>query len=158
MLFKSILVPYDKSDSAYQALLKAREIAETDKNIELHVVNVAPIAYSQLLTNTPVNSLGADPIMVKPEDFKALSDNAMQKESDIVNEHVGLALDGFINPLTVTVIAGSSPVDEIVIYAEEHDCDLIVMGCRGLGALRGVLGSVSYGVIRSAKVPVLIIK
>lgn len=43
-------------------------------------------------------------------------------------------------------------------YAEEHDCDLIVMGRRGLGAIRGMLGSVSFGVLRATDVPVLTVK
>ena len=51
-----------------------------------------------------------------------------------------------------------SPVDGISAYASEHDCDLIVMGRRGLGALRGMLGSVSYGVLRTAEIPVLTVK
>ena len=32
------------------------------------------------------------------------------------------------------------------------------MGRRGLGALRGMLGSVSYGVLHSAEMPVLTVK
>ena len=32
------------------------------------------------------------------------------------------------------------------------------MGCRGLSAIRGAMGSVSYAVARSVKLPVLIVK
>ena len=35
---------------------------------------------------------------------------------------------------------------------------LVVMGRRGLGALRGRIGSVSFGVLRSVDVPVLTVK
>ena len=50
------------------------------------------------------------------------------------------------------------PGEQIVAFADEHACDLIVMGSRGLGALRGILGSVSSHVLREAAVPVLIVK
>ena len=36
--------------------------------------------------------------------------------------------------------------------------DCIVMGRRGLGAIRGAIGSVSYSVLRSVDLPVLIVK
>lgn len=41
--------------------------------------------------------------------------------------------------------------------SEELESDGI-MGRRGLGALRGMLGSVSFGVLRSVDVPVLTVK
>ncbi|MFQ9742421.1 MAG: universal stress protein [Slackia sp.] len=46
----------------------------------------------------------------------------------------------------------------MVYYAKKHDADLIVMGRRGLGGLRGMLGSVSYGVLHGADIPVLTVK
>ena len=48
--------------------------------------------------------------------------------------------------------------DALVYYAKKHDADLIVMGRRGLGGLRGMLGSVSYGVLHGADIPVLTVK
>ena len=46
----------------------------------------------------------------------------------------------------------------IVEYAEDNDIEIIVMGRRGLGALRGMLGSVSYAVLHQADIPVLTVK
>lgn len=51
------------------------------------------------------------------------------------------------------------PADEILRVAEEHDCDLIVMGSRGMGAMKSfLLGSVSDQVVHRAHCPVLIIR
>ena len=47
----------------------------------------------------------------------------------------------------------------LVEIAERQGCDAIVMGARGLGAVRGaLLGSVSQGVLQRARVPVTIVK
>jgi nucleotide-binding universal stress UspA family protein len=46
-----------------------------------------------------------------------------------------------------------------VALAEELGADLIVMGCRGHGGIRRVIeGSVSDGVIRHARCPVLVVR
>lgn len=51
------------------------------------------------------------------------------------------------------------PVDEIVAYADSADSDLIVVGSRGHGAIASaVLGSVSRGVLREARRPVLVVR
>ena len=66
--------------------------------------------------------------------------------------------DGMPNDVDIAAVNAPSPVDGINDFAKEHGCDLIVMGSRGLGVLRGMLGSVSYGVLRSAEIPVLVAK
>ena len=67
---------------------------------------------------------------------------------------IGGLLDGMPNDVDIAAVNAPSPVDGINDFAKEHGCDLIVMGSRGLG----VLGSVSYGVLRSAEIPVLVAK
>jgi nucleotide-binding universal stress UspA family protein len=50
------------------------------------------------------------------------------------------------------------PYKRIVTYADENDIDLIVMGARGLGLIRGMLiGSVTDAVLKSSPCPVLVI-
>jgi nucleotide-binding universal stress UspA family protein len=48
--------------------------------------------------------------------------------------------------------------DMIVERAQQHHCDMIVMGARGLGGIRGaVLGSVSAKVSQSSGIPVTLV-
>jgi nucleotide-binding universal stress UspA family protein len=51
-------------------------------------------------------------------------------------------------------------VDEAILkVADETQADIIVMGTRGLSALRGaIMGSVSHALIEKASCPVLIVK
>jgi nucleotide-binding universal stress UspA family protein len=52
-----------------------------------------------------------------------------------------------------------NPAEEIVRVARARDVDLIVLGCRGLGAVASLLlGSVSKRVIRDADRLVLVVK
>lgn len=48
---------------------------------------------------------------------------------------------------------------EIAAYASKHECDAIVMGTRGLGAVADlVLGSVAHKLVHLASVPVVLVK
>jgi len=60
----------------------------------------------------------------------------------------------------VELVAEEGPPGEVVLdWAARLDIDLIVMGSRGLGGLKGLLlGSVSQKVTQLAKCPCLIIK
>ena len=54
---------------------------------------------------------------------------------------------------------GGDTVDEIVTYADNRDVDAIVVGSRGQNALSAaLLGSVSKGVLREAKRPVVVVR
>jgi nucleotide-binding universal stress UspA family protein len=61
-------------------------------------------------------------------------------------------------PYVASVLFGI-PAETIIRYAEEHDIDGIVMGTRGMSALRNfLLGSVAAKVVGSAEVPVTLVK
>lgn len=56
-------------------------------------------------------------------------------------------------------IGSGDPATTLVEIAQRSGCTAILMGARGMGALRGVLlGSVSQGVLQRAGVPVIIVK
>ena len=57
------------------------------------------------------------------------------------------------------LLANGTARENIVTVAKDVQADLIVMGSRGLGTLRGVLlGSVSKYVLQQAPMPVLVVK
>ncbi|MFR4803519.1 MAG: universal stress protein [Eggerthellaceae bacterium] len=72
----------------------------------------------------------------------------LAKDLGAVAEEAGNAL--------VIAIGQGKPSKAILEYAHTHHIDLIVMGSRGLSAVAGVLGSVSYAVLRNAECPVMI--
>ncbi len=56
-------------------------------------------------------------------------------------------------------IGGGDPASVLIDIAQRQGCDAIIMGARGMGALRSaLLGSVSQGVLHASKVPVTIVK
>jgi nucleotide-binding universal stress UspA family protein len=58
-----------------------------------------------------------------------------------------------------TKLLRGDPADEIVAYADTVDADLIVVGSRGHGTIASaVLGSVSRGILREARRPVLVVR
>ena len=63
-----------------------------------------------------------------------------------------------VNPTEVRVLKGTSPADLVVNCAKEEGCDLIIMGSRGQGGVKGFLGSVSYAVTKESPMTVLIAK
>jgi nucleotide-binding universal stress UspA family protein len=55
-------------------------------------------------------------------------------------------------------VGPGDPAQMIVERAQQHHCDLIVMGARGLGGVRGtLLGSVSAKVSQASGIPVTLV-
>lgn len=157
MAYKSIVVPYDGSDHAQAALKAACGIAQGHDTM-VHVVNVVPInIFPEVAATDPAAVV--NPSYITQKTYSELFDDTLL---EIHQEMMGTIGDTFAelrdDQVTYEVIAHPSAVDGVIDYASDHECDLIVMGRRGLGALRGLLGSVSYGVIRATQIPVLTVK
>lgn len=79
-----------------------------------------------------------------------------------LNTEGGEALEAVEDRLDVPVertLKEGSPAREIVAYANEEGCDVVVMGTHGrTGVDRLILGSVAERVVRSSSVPVLTVR
>ena len=93
-------------------------------------------------------------IIGKRRDHLAIKDALHQFSENLKESRDG---EGFITD-DIIVVRGN-PVEEILKYSEEKNCDLIVMGTHGHGTLEDVmLGSTARRVIRRSKIPVLVVR
>ena len=156
MLYDAVMVPFDGSDSACAALDEAVRFAKEDAGLALHVVQIVD------LERTAVAKLEARGVDLTESVVPMGMQEAMEEATEEASERLHAQVDGVIRPLMnekrVCLLPEVHPGDQIVKYAHENGCGLIIMGSRGLGALRGMLGSVSSYVLREAQVPVLVVK
>ena len=156
MFFKKVLVPYDESEHAKSALHIALGMVGDDPEASVTVVAVVSVGAlpTPLFDGAAFEALGTDADDDRDDIMGALLHRVRTDMQQVIEG----ARDNACCQVSSTAIIASSPVEGIAEYVENHDIDLVVMGRRGLGALRGMLGSVSYGVLRSVDVPVLTVK
>jgi nucleotide-binding universal stress UspA family protein len=145
LLFSKVLIAYDGSNLSKKALDKAIAIMKeydhlaAPQLIVMHVIQVPSYSYAA---------------SAAPYYFNNVRD--IETDNKVLDE----AKHSIPSTLDVTyVMSRGQPAQSILEYAHENNCDLIVMGSRGLGAIREFfLGSVSHNVVQNSKVPVLIVK
>ncbi len=158
MYFKNILVPYDESDHAKSALHIALGLAGPYEVAKVHVVTVIPSASLPNPTLLGDVSLETPYAMGDPSTYERIMDAAVRHAVEDIQDVVEQSRDDARCKIVADAVIASSALEGIVDYVTSRDIDLVVMGRRGLGALRGMLGSVSFGVLRSVDVPVLTVK
>lgn len=138
-MFNNILVPVDGSETSDRAIDKAIEIAKAcgAKLSFLYVANINQLA---------INACLSDAIL-----------SAVAKAGDVILERAlekvpaGIEKEAFSET--------GSPAVVILDHLEDHPTDMVVMGSRGLGVVKGVLlGSVSQYVVEQAKCAVMVVK
>ena len=138
-MFKNIVLAFDGSDYSNKALQCAKSMAERFE-ATLWLVHVFHNP-SDLLGYTDYEKLYAR----RKSAAQAVLDDAKQKfgtTTFIVNEE----------------LHEGPEAESILKVAENRKADLIVMGTRGLGAVKGFLvGSVSRKVIHYASCPVMVV-
>ena len=158
MLYSKIMVPYDGSEHAKHALEYAKGLAATsDAKIAIvHAVPSGVMGVDQIGTE---GSLDGVPFgMLNYEQYEGVVRAALDQAKEKVTENLAGLVEDIADIVAIDVVAGTAPAEALARYADKNGCDLIVMGRRGLGAIRGMLGSVSFGLLRSTDVPVLTVK
>ena len=118
MKFTNILVPFDKSDHALNALTLAKGLAEEDPAIKLHVIGVvfvSDIPPALGLDANPYES--APPLVIQPDLYKKLVEAALDREKDDMKQAIGGLLDGMLNDVDIAAVNAPSPVDGINDFA-----------------------------------------
>ena len=136
-LFSKVLVPLDGSEVAQAILPYVTEVARSlDVPLVLHSVVDRGAGG---VTGTDYDGLFAG---VEAAAKTRLWAVARQLDRDGLRAEV--------------IVTAGRPSEQIVAVAEQQGCDLIAMSTHGRNALaRGILGSVTYEVVHSARIPVL---
>ena len=156
MGYRNLLVAYDGSESAGKAVESAFELVGDRPGAHVTIICVCGLREEEEgdFSFAELNAAGHE---VTSDDYRAAQREYLERKLDVLKDDIAPYLRGYRNQVTCHVEQGK-PAKRIIEFAEEHGCDLIVMGCRGLNAVRGVLGSVSYAVLRTSPVPVFIAK
>ncbi|MCH7660364.1 MAG: universal stress protein [Euryarchaeota archaeon] len=141
-MYERILVPTDGSAGVERAVEQATALASVH-GATIHavfVVNTASFASLPMETS-----------------WEGVSD-MLREDGREALERVREIADKRAVPIETAIIDGT-PSKEIVHYAIEEGCDLIVMGTHGRGGIdRLLLGSVAERVVRASSVPVLTVR
>lgn len=139
--FKKILLPVDGSRSSRIA--------------KQHAITLATSMESEILL---VYITGAIPAIItgKPREEAV---KAQQEEADLVlAPYREYLVEHKVNHNELVTPAFNAG-EEICKIAREENCDLIVMGSRGLSDIEGVfLGSVTHRVLARSDIPVLVVR
>jgi nucleotide-binding universal stress UspA family protein len=137
-VFQTILVALDESEVSQQIMeaLGQIQLAPTAKTILSHVISTA----------------GKD---------LDVADLPHTHAEDVPYRHIEKQLQHYQQQLscqTELEIVTGDPAEEIIRLAHIYNCDLIVIGCRGLKGMRRILeGSISSQVVADAPCSVLVV-
>ncbi|MFC4359466.1 universal stress protein [Halobium salinum] len=139
-MYQDIVVPTDGSGPSERAVAHAIDLA-TRYDARLHALYVVD-----------VDALG-------PVDFDASRIvGGLEAEGDAVTDRVVDAAEAAGVRVRKAIVDGS-PAEAIVDYVAAEGADLVVMGTHGRRGLdRFLLGSVTERVLRTAPVPVLVVR
>jgi nucleotide-binding universal stress UspA family protein len=173
-MFKNILVPTDGSGPSSNALDVVVDLARTcgsqlsivhviHRGVSIESLREVAERYEFLdrvekdLSNPDVIVPVTTPAMGVP--IVVVPDAILTKVGDLLLEKLTANVRSRGLDSVATGLLDGDPADEILRYADRNGIDLIAVGSRGLGGLKGLfLGSVSHKLIEDAKCPCLVVK
>lgn len=147
-MLKNILVPVDGSEHAVKAMELAGDLAEK-YDCDLTVLHVR----SKELSEEFRAYIEVEYTEKEREDMVGILEKTGQK---LINTLIDKARP-HKEPLTVVLYG--DPAANIIKYVKENNIDAVVMGCRGMSDLKGLLvGSVSHKVSNLIKCTCIMVK
>jgi nucleotide-binding universal stress UspA family protein len=163
-VFERILVPLDGSVHSMHALENAAEIAKsfgakvTLINVYSTVQPVVPTPFALPGASTTVTGPMMPPDARYSEAFAQITEAHRQAGANILAKGKEEA-QGRWGIQAETLLKEGHAVEEILRTGREGKYNLIVIGARGLSAVKEILlGSVSHGVVIHASCPVMVVK
>lgn len=159
MLYKNIMVAFDGSDPSREALVVAKDMIGDDPEATMHIVSVVPLGALGVggdLSGLPTPAM--QQIFPDMQTYEIAIDNAKGVAMDSENDAIENLLGDVKCKVDAQAIVATKPAEGICEHAEDIGADMIVMGRRGLGAFRAMLGSVSYAVLHETSIPVVTVK
>ena len=146
-MYNSLLVAVDGSKQSEKALILACHLALHD-DAEVHIVHAPEVLQHPAMMTW---GIGAVSMEDSREELDATG-------SQVVEHAVSAARDLGVTKVHGHVVRGE-PTRAIIRQSEALGVDVIVIGCRGLGNLSGlVMGSVSHKITHSAKCGVITVR
>jgi nucleotide-binding universal stress UspA family protein len=137
---KRVLIPFDDSKQAHEALEYALAEHSADELTVIHAIDPAEWGYG-----APGNTLGE-----RWQQEAREKSEGVQSSAEAIADEYGVEL--------TTAAETGVPSDVISEYADDNDIDHIVIGSHGRsGTKRLLLGSVAEEVARNVSIPVTII-
>ena len=145
-MYQKILVPFDDSSAATQALQEACRLAKWAgaSVYALHVIDAAQLNWGDL-------------VEAGEADLTQLVEEAGQ--AAVAKAQGEMIQQGIAGHCRVMSSDGEKIAEVLLNEAQAAGCDLIVMGTHGFtGLMHLLMGSVAEGVVRRATVPVLLVR
>lgn len=159
MLYKNLMVAFDGSDPSLEALYVAKDLASDDPEATIHVVSIIPIGMSGVGVDSPISPItGVSQIFPDMDTYEEMMENSRKITIEGVKNQIGNVFDDARCKVSIGAYAASKASTGICDYAKENNIDMIIMGRRGLGAVRAMFGSVSYAVLHESDIPVVTVK
>jgi nucleotide-binding universal stress UspA family protein len=147
-MYKRILVTLDGSELSECVLPHLEIFRKGFPDCEVVLLRVVEPVYDMVAAHTDA---------ISPEQWKTRETDMKTASENYLNQ-VQARLEQGRTPVRAEVITGRVE-DRIAEYAEEKNIDVIIMATHGRsGVSRWVRGSVADKVLRSARIPVLVVR
>lgn len=140
-MFRKVLIAIDGSKCARKAFEKALEMARASGGT-LTIIHVMQVPHAAGIGKT---------LTAEVESFFRKDAKLFLAEHAEEAEMKGVKAD--------TILVKGHPAKAILYAAKSMGADVIIVGSRGLGGMKGLLlGSVSHAVVQHASAPVLVVR